>query len=179
MTYIALLRGINVGGNTLIKMADLKREMEELGCTNVKTVIASGNVIFESKISEKNIVKKLEDGLFDAFEMDMKVVVRTMSEIHQVIAHAPKDWEKGKDIRRYVAFVRPPKKPKDVISEIKLKEDIDSVESWDGVVYMTTKLSGITKSGFSKLASKKIYKEITIRNYTTVKKLVDLEEKTK
>ncbi len=177
MTYVALLRGINVGGNSLIKMADLKHEMEELGCTNVKTVIASGNVIFDSKISEKNITKKLEDGLFDAFEVDMKVVVRTMTEMHQVIKHAPKEWGKGKDIRRYIAFIRPPKKPKDVISEITLKEGIDSVESWDGVVYMTTKLSGITKSGFSKLAGKKIYKEITIRNYTTVKKLVDIIDK--
>ena len=172
MTYIALLRGINVGGNSLIKMADLKREMEDLGCTNVKTVIASGNVIFDSKISEKNIVKNLEEGLFDAFEMDMKIVVRTMAEMEAVIKHAPKNWEKADDIRRYVAFVRPSAKPTDVIKEITLKDGIDSVESWDGVVYMTTKLSGITKSGFSKLAGKKIYKEITIRNYTTVKKLV-------
>lgn len=174
MTYIALLRGINVGGNSLVKMADLKHEIEELGCTNVKTVIASGNVVFDSKLGEKSIAKKLETGLSSALGLDLKIVVRTMAEVKQVIAYAPKNWEKGDDIRRYVAFVRLPKKPEDVIAEIELKEGIDSVDSWDGVVYMTTKLSGITKSGFSKLASKKIYKEITIRNYATVKKLVDI-----
>lgn len=179
MTYIALLRGINVGGNSLVKMADLKREMEELGCTNVKTVIASGNVIFDSKVGEKSIAKKLETGLSAVLSMNIKVVVRTMAEVKQVIAHAPKNWETGDDIRRYIAFVRLPKKPEEVISEITLKEGIDSIDSWDGVVYMTTKLSGITKSGFGKLVGKKIYKEITIRNYTTVKKLVDIGENEK
>lgn len=177
MTYIALLRGINVGGKSLVKMADLKREMEELGCANVKTVIASGNVVFDSKLGEKSIAKKLETGLSAALKMDIKVVVRTMAEVKQVIAHAPKNWESGKDIRRYVAFVRLPAKPEDLIAEIKLKEGVDSVDSWGGVVYMTTKLSGITKSGFSKLAGKKIYKEITIRNYTTVKKLASVIDK--
>ncbi len=176
MTYIALLRGINVGGNSLVKMADLKREMEDLGCKNVKTVIASGNVVFDSKLTEKSIAKKLETGLSSALKIDIKVVVRTMAEVKQVIAHAPKSWEKGDDIRKYVAFVRLPAKPEDLIAEIKLREGVDSVDSWDGVVYMTTKLAGITKSGFSKLAGKKIYKEITIRNYTTVKKLADIGE---
>lgn len=79
MTYIALLRGINVGGKSLVKMADLRREMEELGCTNVKMVIASGNVLFDSKLGEKSIAKKLETDLSGALGMDIKVVVRTMA----------------------------------------------------------------------------------------------------
>lgn len=79
MTYIALLRGINVGGKSLVKMADLRREMEGLECENVKTVIASGNVVFDSKLGEKSIAKKLETDLSGALGMDIKVVVRTMA----------------------------------------------------------------------------------------------------
>lgn len=174
MTYIALLRGINVGGNNLIKMADLKRAMENIGCTNVKTLIASGNVIFNSTLKEKSIIKKLEIGLSAEFDMDLRVVVRTLTDVKKVVRHAPNNWEKGEDIRRYIAFVRPPKSMEDVIKEMDIKEGVDSVQSGDGVVYMATKLSGLTKSRFSKLAGKPMYKDITIRNYTTVKKLVDI-----
>lgn len=53
MTYIALLRAINVGGNNLIKMADLKQIMAELGYQNVRTYIQSGNVVFETDVTDR------------------------------------------------------------------------------------------------------------------------------
>jgi uncharacterized protein (DUF1697 family) len=63
------------------------------------------------------------------------------------------------------------------LKEITLNEGVDFIAVGIGVLYMSTKLSGITKSRFSKLAGKKIYKDITIRNYNTTQKLLELMEK--
>lgn len=173
MKYVAFLRGINVGGNSLIKMAELKIAVEKCGFERVRTFIQSGNVLFESSKSASAVANVLEKELSREFDMDLKVVVRTKAEIERVLKEAPKSWKKD-DVRKYVAFVRAPKTAKEVVAEMQLREGIDTADIGKDVVYMTTKLSGIAKSGFSKLSRKKIYKEITIRNYTTVKKLMDI-----
>jgi uncharacterized protein (DUF1697 family) len=86
---------------------------------------------------------------------------------------APKEWKSGTQIRRYMAFVKEPATSKELLDEVILKEGVDDAKVGDGVLYMSTLLSGITKSGFNKLIGTKIYKNITIRNYTTVQKILD------
>lgn len=172
MKFIAFLRGINVGGNSLIKMADLKSAFEKLGFTNILTYINSGNVIFDSNLTDQSkIAQHLESGLSKQFNLDLRVVVVSKSELDQIIKEAPTDWKKRTDIRCYLTFVRPPATPSQVLKEVNPKEDIDFIKEGPGVVYMTTLLSGITKSGFSKLAAKPIYQDITIRNYNTAIKI--------
>lgn len=62
--YLAFLRGINVGGNAIIKMADLKKAFEQMGFKNVRTLLASGNVIFEADHADKEVLtKKMESAL--------------------------------------------------------------------------------------------------------------------
>ena len=59
--YVAFLRGINVGGHVLIKMADLKKAFEMMGFENVRTILASGNVVFEyDQTDKKALTKKVE-----------------------------------------------------------------------------------------------------------------------
>lgn len=177
MKYLALLRGINVGGKDIIKMADLKEAVEKCGFTDVKTYIQSGNVIFESdEKSTGNIAAKLEDSLLKSFNYDTRVIVITREQLKGVVSEAPADWNNRHDLRCYLAFVRESVTAQDVIREIKLKEGIDFVKTGNGVVYMSTLLSGLTKSGFTKLITTKVYKDITIRNYSTVLKLLALME---
>jgi uncharacterized protein (DUF1697 family) len=175
MKYVALLRGVNVGGNSIIKMADLKETVEKSGFTNVKTFINSGNVIFES--GEKNSVKiatVLEAALKKRFNLESRVILRTYEQFKQILSEVPADWKKQKDIRCYIAFIREPLTAQDVIKQIQLKEGVDFVQAGKGVVYMTTLMSGLTKSGFTRLIAKPVYKGITMRNYTTAKKLLTL-----
>jgi uncharacterized protein (DUF1697 family) len=173
MKYIALLRGINVGGNSIIKMTDLKKAVEEIGFTSVSTFIQSGNIIFESNESNVNkITAKLEDTLLKKFQINSRIIVKTLEQLKKIISEVPADWNKRQDLRCYMAFVREPVSARDVMGEIKLKEGVDFVKAGDGVVYMSTLLSGITKSGFTKLVGTKIYKDITIRNYNTAQKLL-------
>lgn len=175
MKYVALLRGINVGGNTMIKMSDLKLAFEKSGFTNVMTYINSGNVIFES--TEKNkekLVEILETMLLQTFHSPIRVVVLSDKELAAVAAQIPETWKKENDLRCYIAFVKPPVTTKEIIKEIVPKEGIDFVDEGPGAVYLSTKLSGLTKSSFTKLASKKIYQDITIRNLNTTQKLLSL-----
>ncbi len=177
MKYVALLRGTNVGGNRIIKMTALKEAVEKCGFTNVSTYIQSGNVIFESDDkSVDTIAAKLEDSLFKHFKYDSSIIVRTHQQFKKVVSEIPIEWKTRNDLRCYLAFIKEPVTAQDVIREIKLKDGIDFVKTGPGVVYLSTLLSGLTKSGFTKLVGKKVYKDITIRNYNTAQKLLALME---
>ncbi len=177
MKYISLLRGINVGGNMIIRMSNLRAAVENCGFTNVSTYIQSGNIIFESNEKDKSIITaKLENELMKSFNYDSRIIVKTHEQLKLILKNVPTDWKKRRDIRCYIAFVKEPATPADVIRELTLKVGIDSVKAGEGAVYMSTLLSGLTKSGFTKLIHKKVYKEITIRNYNTCQKLLTLME---
>jgi uncharacterized protein (DUF1697 family) len=177
MKYVAFLRGINVGGNSLVKMADLKKTVEDVGFEDVITYINSGNIIFESKEKrKKEILKTLERAFLKTFKFNIYVVVLTHTELQTVLKNVPKDWKTRKDIRRYISFLFEGLTPQEAISQIDLKEGIDFIKSGANVLYMTTKLSGLMKSNFRKLITKKIYKLMTMRNYNTCQKVLGLME---
>ena len=175
MKYLALLRGVNVGGNSIIKMSDLKEAVEQSGFINVKTFINSGNIIFESDETHSSKINTvLEEALKKRFNLESRVFLLTYEQFKDILDRVPEDWKKRRDIRCYIAFVREPVGVKDVIKEIKLKEGVDFVRGGKGAVYLTTLTSGLTKSGFTKLISTPVYKDITLRNYTTAQKLLAL-----
>jgi len=175
MKYLALLRGINVGGNSIIKMADLKSAFEKCGFTNVSTFIQSGNVIFEtSETDQGKIAGRIEKCLEKEFHITSSTVVLTVEQFNNIVREAPADWNSGKDLRKYVSFVKIPATAQKVLKELQPRDGIDSAYTGDGVVYMSTLLSGITKSGFTKVIRKPVYQSITMRNYNTVLKLAEL-----
>ena len=188
MKYVALLRGINVGGNNLIKMVALKACLEDEGFKNVITYIQSGNVIFEplrhplaggADDKEKNIEKltlEIESLLSKTFNYKSRIVLRSYPQMKKVVTEVPNDWEKRADLRCNVAFIKEPMTAREVAKEIIIKEGIDFLEVGEGVLYISTLLSALTKSGLPKVAGKKIYKEMKIRNYNTVKKILKLME---
>lgn len=114
--------------------------------------------------------------LSKSFKYEARLVVRSYEQIQQVVKEIPVEWKKSDDLRCYIAFVREPLTPEEVLPEVTLKEGVDFIQVGEGVLYLTTKLRGLTKSGFTKLIGKKIYQEMTIRNYTTVKKFSSLLE---
>lgn len=88
--YAAFLRGINVGGNKIIKMEDLKKAFEKAGLKNVATVLASGNVLFETnKTNDNALTKLIEDQLFKTFEKEINVVIRSIDELKAIAAKDP------------------------------------------------------------------------------------------
>ena len=91
--YLALLRGINVGGNNIIKMADLKACFENMGFTEVVTFIQSGNVLFRSAEKDKTkLTKKIEQGLSERFSYKSRLVVVAHKELKKAVVEAPKEF---------------------------------------------------------------------------------------
>lgn len=173
MKYVAFLRGINVGGNNIIKMLALKEAFERVGFETVSTYIQSGNVIFES--SEKSVTKitdQIESMLSKTFNYQARVIVKSHEQMKKIVKEVPDGWNTSDKIRCYVGFLSEAMNAKEEAKEVKLREGVDTLKAAPGVLYMTSVLSQITKSAFSKLAGTKLYKEMTIRNYTTIKKLL-------
>ncbi|HZK85352.1 MAG TPA: DUF1697 domain-containing protein [Desulfosporosinus sp.] len=87
--YIALLRGINVGGKNIIKMAELKRILETIGLQELQTYIQSGNVLFKSDECEESLRKKIEHQIRENFGFSVPVVLRTSTELERIISSCP------------------------------------------------------------------------------------------
>jgi uncharacterized protein (DUF1697 family) len=108
--YVALLRGINLGGHKKIKMDELRAALAAMGFDDVKTYIQSGNVVFKAaKISDKALSKKIEATILSKFGHSVSVIIRTAEEIEQLIANNP--FLKQPDIdqtKLHVMFLREP-----------------------------------------------------------------------
>ena len=141
------------------------------------TYIQSGNVIFESEDENKEkLTREIEERVSQTFNYTARIVVRSYTEIQKVVKGVPDDWNTKIDLRCNVAFIKEPVTAKEAWQEILPKEGIDVVTIGHGVLYLSTLLSGLNKSALGKLVSKKIYQDMTIRNYTTTQKLLTLME---
>lgn len=175
MKYVALLRGINVGGNNKIKMDALKVMFEKVGYTDVRTLIASGNVIFDSiEKNQQTMGMILEKAVLTTFNVSSRILVLSQKEMNDVLFGIPASWKKENDLRKYVCFIFPTMKVSDAAKEVPVKEGVDELDVGEKVLYMSTKLEGITKSGLSKMIGTNMYKEMTMRNFNTTKKIVEL-----
>ncbi len=103
---VAFLRGVNVGGHNTIAMAALKSAFESMGFSNVRTVLASGNVVFEAPGKDPNPDQTISQGLEKAFGFPVKVVLRTVRELRAMVDSDPfKGIPSGPEIKFYVTFL--------------------------------------------------------------------------
>ena len=175
MRYVALLRGINVGGKTLIKMADLKTCLEDLGLDAVSTYIASGNVLFETgRRSAAKLETEIERAVEQRFELPVKVVVLNRPSYARIVEAIPKSWVGDESVRANVAFVRRGIDTKEIVRELEPDAEIEEVKVVDGAVMWATKRSALTRSVMRKLIGGAAYKDLTVRNLNTTLKLREL-----
>jgi uncharacterized protein (DUF1697 family) len=174
--YLTLLRGINVGGNNIIKMVDLKACFEEMGFTNVVTYIQSGNVLFDSEESDINrLTTRIEQILSEQFSYASRVVLIPQAKLHRIIQTAPEGFGDFPVEYRYdVIFLKPPVSAAEALSNIKTKEGVDFVTAGDGVLYFSRLSSMSSQSQMNKMIGTAIYKAMTIRNWNTTTKLAEL-----
>ena len=174
--YIALLRGINVGGNNIIKMTDLKSCFEGMGFTGVSTYIQSGNVIFFSRDHDKaKLTGKIEKELSERFNYSSLIVLKTYKELEAIVAGAPSGFGKSSGEYRYdVMFLREGLSASDLQKQIPLEEGVDQVWNGPGVIYFSRLGSMSSQSKMSRIITMSFYREITIRNWNTTLKLLNL-----
>jgi uncharacterized protein (DUF1697 family) len=173
--YVALLRGINVGGKTLIKMADLKTCVEELGFEGVSTYIASGNVLFESgERDSAKLERKIERALEQRFRLPVKVVVLDRAAYSRIVKAIPKSWEGDASLRANIAFLRRGTEARHVVRELEPDSAVEEVKAINGAILWATKRNAVSRSVMRKLIGGAAYKELTVRNLNTTLKLHEL-----
>lgn len=178
LVYVALLRGINVGGRTAVSMPELKACFEKLGFSNVQTYINSGNVIFLSKITDaRTLETNIEKALAKAFRYEIAVVVRSLEEMEQIINHIPASWFTNEEQKSNVIFLRHSINYPSIIQDLHPKEGVEELYYHPGVLLWSAKTSDLTKSSMIKLSRLGIYKQMTVRNLNTTQKIYSLMQK--
>jgi len=173
--YVALLRGVNVGGNNMISMSALKKSFEAMGFANVSTYINSGNIIFETKEKDaRKLEKKIEQVLSRDYQLESKVVVRSFSEMEKLVQTLPREWGGDSSWRYNVIFLRHTIDSEDILAELPANSEIEEVVYRPGTLLWSAQAEQMNQTKMSKLSSRKIFQDMTARNLNTTKKLYDL-----
>ena len=177
--YVALLRGINVGGKNIIKMTDLKACFEGLGFKEVGTYIQSGNVLFRTVGSDQaKLTKRIEEALSKSFNYEPRVVVRSHKQMKEIVAKAPKDFGSDQATYRYdVIFLKDPLTAAKAMESVMTKEGVDQAFTGKGVLYFSRLISRASQSHLARVVMMPVYQGMTIRNWNTTTKLLNLMDK--
>jgi len=167
--YVALLRGVNVGGVT-IKMAELAEVVRGLGYTAVKTVLASGNVLFTTTDAASAAKRTLESALRTRFGYEAWVHVLTVDAIRTIVAGYP--YPRSSERHAYVVFVEKPEVRAELLA-VALDPQVEQAQEGHGVIYWSVPKGSTLDSAMGKAQSKASHKPwLTTRNLNTLEKLL-------
>ncbi len=169
--YVAFLRGINVGGRSQIGMEGLRREFESLGFLNVKTVLTSGNVLFDApEESFDCLAADISRKLNEAFGRDTFVIVRTLDDIRELIDSQPFKGIDGPDARPFATFFRESDGNRSIRTE---GEGYRIISIANGVVCSVLyERPGTGAAGLMGAIEGELGRNVTTRSWNTVVRLV-------
>ena len=175
-THVALIRGINVGGKNLVPMATLRTALEGAGFDGVRTYIQSGNVLLSApKRDESAVAKSVERILEDAFGVTTVVVAISAATLRRSVKDAPKGFGAEPDTYHYdAAFLHPQLKSADALAAFGIRDGVDTAWAGKGIVYFRRLSELRTKSLMSKVVGTEPYRHMTIRNWRTTLRLVEM-----
>jgi uncharacterized protein (DUF1697 family) len=183
MRYVALLRGINVGGNTMIKMEELRHTFEALNFENVVSYINSGNIAFDvssphvskgTSTIEAKLIEKIESAIEKNFSKSIPVMIREQSDIARIIENNPFDGEFESHKEMHVLFMKDEMLADKQNLLLEQQTDSERFVVNGREIYCHLKL-GVADSLLGKgFIDKKLKVPITGRNWRTVQKLAEL-----
>ncbi|MGG0823398.1 DUF1697 domain-containing protein [Paenibacillus turicensis] len=174
--YIALLRGINVGGKNKISMPELKKAFEEIGYQEVTTYINSGNVIFSSSHEDQVEIRgKCERAISEKFNLNITVTIISVEDLSSALDHAPTWWDTNPESKHNAIFVIPPATAIEIMEQVGIaKPEYEQVDHYGQIIFWSAPLDTFSKTRWAKIVGKSAYNHVTIRNANTTKKLVQL-----
>jgi uncharacterized protein (DUF1697 family) len=174
--YLALLRGINVGGNNIIKMNELYKLFESMNYTDIKTYIQSGNVMFKDSKKEKlNIRKIIEKTLFEKMGNEIKTLILTFREIESIYNNKPDGFAEEKATYKYdVIFLIDPLTTKEMKTELSARHGVDEIYEGKNIFYIKRSIKKLSSSYLTKMIRTPMWQNITVRNWNTTEKLYEL-----
>lgn len=175
MRYIALLRGINVGGANKISMAELKATFEDAGMTAVSTYINSGNVIFSSDANDRgHLAAQLEDTVRERSGVVADLQLRDEAEIAAVVEAIPAEWSNNASMKCDVVFLQPDVDDPGILGELGPRPGIEDALYVPGAVIWRVDRANATRSRLTRMVGTPLYSRVTVRNCNTTRKLLEL-----
>jgi uncharacterized protein (DUF1697 family) len=175
MTYAALLRGINVGGNNKVDIKKLKLGFESLGLEQVVTYINSGNVIFKTDSDDINLItNRIETKILADFGFAVKVLVRPQSDFENICKVAPQNWINNDQMKCDVLFLWEEMQSPETIKMLNLVPNIDEVIYESGAIIWSLNRENYAKSAMQKFIKSPVYPKMTARNINTTRKILEI-----
>ena len=175
MTHVAFLRAINVGGRAVVKMADLKAAFERAGGRNVRTFIASGNVLFDANAKLPAALKeRIRKELVQLFGKEPGVCYRTLDELEALIESDPFGaLVADKALKLYVCFADREPKPRPKLPMVDARElvEITGIRDADMLIVSRRKPNGMY--GFPNVCVEALGVVSTSRNWNTVMRVAE------
>ena len=174
MIYAALLRGINVGGNNKIEMKRVKEAFQRAGMKSVTTYINSGNVIFRDDDHAKaEIAECLEAAILEDFGLSIRVLIRSLEEFDAVMKVLPERWTNDDQMKSDVLFLWDEVDPETVADRLDIRA-VDRILYAPGAILWSVPRSDVTKSGLVKIVGTAFYRQVTVRNVNSARKIHEL-----
>ncbi len=172
--YLALLRGINVGGKNAIRMPELKACFEASGFEDVSTYIQSGNVVFGARDGRApELAGRIEDMLASTFGLPISVVLRSRTQMRSIVGRAPDGFGTDPASYRYdVIFLKEPLTAREAMKSVSVKAGVDEAHAGRGVLYFSRLTAKASASRLSRIVGLPEYKFMTIRNWNTTTTLL-------
>ena len=173
--YVALLRGINVGGRNMVAMADLREAFEADGYEAVSTYIQSGNVLFESDAPRRSLEDDIEAMLVRRFGVTLVAVVRSHAQLRNVVDRAPDGFGSEPDTYHSdVIFLKAGLSAQQAMRVVELRQGVDQAWPGTGVLYFARVSERRGQSRMSRIVSTPEYQRMTIRSWKTTTALLSL-----
>jgi len=173
--YVALIRGINVGGRNPVPMAALRDAFTEHGFTDVSTYIQSGNVLFSSTLPARSVEGEVEAMLERHVGSALVVVVRSERQFRSVVQRAPDGFGDQPDTYHSdVVFLRSPLTAAKAMKIVELRDGVDRAWTGTGAVYFERLSERRTASRMNRITQHPEYQLMTIRSWSTTTKLLSL-----
>jgi uncharacterized protein (DUF1697 family) len=169
-TYVALLRGVNVGGNNKLPMKDLASIFQKCGCNNVRTYIQSGNVVFECPTSVARLQETVGSAIEKKFGFNPSLVLRRLGDLEHVVKNNPFLKAGAAETELHVVFLGDAPKAEEVVKLETNRVPPDEFAVLGKEIYLRLP----NGAGRSKLASVKLKTLATARNWRTVNKLIEM-----
>jgi len=175
MTYVAFLRGVNVGGKGIVSMAAIKAALVALGLSDVRTYINSGNVIFSTRASNaQQVTVRIEKALEQHTGMAIKVLVVDHKALKRMVDAIPRNWVDDKTMRTYVLLLWKELDDRRILDRLPIKPGVDELRYTPGAVVWRVDRENVRRSHMNRIVGTPLYKKITIRSANTMRKLNEL-----
>jgi len=172
MTYVAWLRGVNVGGNAMISMRQLVLTLQGMGLGNVRSYINSGNLVFDAPAgSEKRLGQAIEEAIETEFGFRPLVLLRTRAQMEPVVAALDALPEGDGPLRVDIAFVAADVDSPGILDQLAVNPAVDHLVYVPGAVIVWRLVAEVSRSRLNKVVGTAVYKRMSLRNANTVRKV--------